>query len=152
MPLNNTAGCGALHDVLCNHDGRSLIFIGVGGVSVAYSMPLALRRLLPRIWPLQAAGDQGMYSAASQTVLEQHQSFLEPLQRNAYLSKNISSSAAVMTGTRFGETLDEYCIHECGVVQEGVVGCDCYQSPPRTELPSLVFQSPASGLITVGVL
>ena len=59
-----------------------------------------------------------------------------------------------MTGTRFGETLDEYCIHECGVMQEGevVVGCDCHQNPPMTELPSLVFQSPASGLITVGVL
>lgn len=87
--IEQRGGFGALHDGLCDPDGRSLIFIGVGGVSVAYSMPLALCRLLPRIWPLQAAGDQGMCSAASQTVLERPQSFLEPLQRNANLSKNI---------------------------------------------------------------
>mmetsp|Transcript_17380 Transcript_17380/g.41877 ORF Transcript_17380/g.41877 Transcript_17380/m.41877 type:complete len:292 (-) Transcript_17380:107-982(-) len=56
-------------------------------------------------------------------------------------------------GMSFSNTLDQYCEEACnpGTSTEAV-GCDCTSSPPTTTLPSLVFQSPASGLIVVGVL
>jgi hypothetical protein len=50
--------------------------------------------------------------------------------------------------------MDGYCIGMCSKTgdDEDTVGCDCTKEPATTTIPSVVFQSPAIGLITVGVI
>jgi len=52
----------------------------------------------------------------------------------------------------FARATEDYCVEQCARTNNpDTVGCDCSKSPATTTIPSLVFQSPSIGLITVGV-
>mmetsp|Transcript_44878 Transcript_44878/g.91616 ORF Transcript_44878/g.91616 Transcript_44878/m.91616 type:complete len:288 (+) Transcript_44878:50-913(+) len=52
----------------------------------------------------------------------------------------------------FNEQVGDYCVKQCHLEEyEATVGCNCDVDPPSPTIPSYVFQSPAIGLIVVGV-
>lgn len=57
------------------------------------------------------------------------------------------------TGNSFITEANQYCEERCMMTKDvnSVVGCICETKPPTTELPTVVFLSPAIGLIMVGI-
>jgi hypothetical protein len=99
------------------------------------------------------------------TVLRANQQRLSvSLLISSILSRCAQGISSLVYASLFQETLERYCIQKCAenallnqnkpatLIHPEPVGCMCDVEPGRTTLPTVVFISPAIGLIVIGVV